>query len=89
MSRGAQQTTPNLTDQQVAQQNQMISQEGQCDAQDRSLLMPTIQSLLTTLRNSSRQSLSRASAHRIPLLTRSGKGRKPGRRCSMRDITAR
>jgi hypothetical protein len=46
MSRGAQQTTRNLTDQQLAQQNQMISQEGQSDAQDRSLLMSTIQSLL-------------------------------------------
>jgi hypothetical protein len=48
MSRGAQQTTRNLTDQQLAQQNQMISQEGQSDAQNRSLLMPTIQSLLTS-----------------------------------------
>src|ERR1700690_4612259 len=48
MSRGAQQTTRNLTDQQLAQQNQMISQEGQSDAQDRSLLMPTIQSLLNS-----------------------------------------
>ncbi len=42
MSRGAQQTTRNLTDQQLAQQYQMISQGGQSDAQDRSLLMPTI-----------------------------------------------
>src|ERR1700688_1073394 len=48
MSRGAQQTTRNLTDQQLAQQNQMISQEGQSDAQDRSLSMPTIQSLLNS-----------------------------------------
>jgi hypothetical protein len=48
MSRGAQQTTRNLTDQQLAQQNQMISQEGQSDAQDRSLLMPTFQSLLNS-----------------------------------------
>src|SRR5580698_1933079 len=48
MSRGAQQTTRNLTDQQLAQQNQMISQEGQSDAQDRTLLMPTIQSLLNS-----------------------------------------
>ncbi|MFZ3214898.1 MAG: hypothetical protein WA192_02455 [Candidatus Acidiferrales bacterium] len=48
MSRGANQTTRNLTDQQLAQQNQMISQEGQSGAQDRSLLMPTIQSLLTS-----------------------------------------
>ena len=48
MSRGVEQTTLNLTDQQLAQQNQMISQEGQSDTQDRSLLMPTIQSLLNS-----------------------------------------
>ena len=48
MSRGAQQATRNLTDQQLAQQNQMISQESQADAQDRSLLVPTIQSLLNS-----------------------------------------
>src|ERR1700693_27195 len=48
MSRGAQQTTRNLTDQQLAQQNQMISQENQSDTQDRSLLMPTITSLLNS-----------------------------------------
>jgi len=48
MSRGAQQATRNLTDQQLAQQNQMISQESQSDAQDRSLLVPTIQSLLNS-----------------------------------------
>jgi hypothetical protein len=48
MSRGAQQTTRNLSDQQLAQQNQMISQENQSDTQDRSLLMPTIQSLLNS-----------------------------------------
>ena len=48
MSRGAQQTTRNLTDQQIAQQNQAISQESQSDSQDRSLLMPTIQSLLNS-----------------------------------------
>jgi len=48
MSRGAQQTTRNLTDQQLAQQNQMISQENQSGAQDRSLLMPTITSLLNS-----------------------------------------
>jgi len=48
MSRGAQQSTRNLTDQQLAQQNQMISQESQADAQDRSLLVPTIQSLLNS-----------------------------------------
>jgi hypothetical protein len=48
MSRGAQQTTRNRTDQQLAQQNQMISQEGQSDARDRPLLIPTIQSLLNS-----------------------------------------
>jgi hypothetical protein len=48
MSRGAQQTTRNLTDQQLAQQNQMISQENQSNTQDRSLLMPTITSLLNS-----------------------------------------
>jgi hypothetical protein len=48
MSRGAQQTTRNLTDQQLAQQNQMTSQDNQSDAQDRSLLMPTITSLLNS-----------------------------------------
>ncbi len=48
MSRGEQQITRNLTDQQLAQQNQAISQEGQSDTQDRSLLMPTIQSLLNS-----------------------------------------
>src|SRR5277367_311385 len=48
MSRGAQQTTRNLSDQQLAQQNQMISQENQSDTQDRSLLMPTIQNLLNS-----------------------------------------
>ena len=48
MSRGAQQTTRNLTDQQLAQQNQAISKESQSDSQDRSLLMPTIQSLLNS-----------------------------------------
>jgi hypothetical protein len=40
MSRGAQQTTRNLTDQQLAQQNQMISQENQSDTQDRSNCCP-------------------------------------------------
>ena len=48
MSRGAERTTRQLTDQQLAQQNQAISQEGQSDTQDRSLLMPTIQSLLNS-----------------------------------------
>ena len=48
MSRAAQQTTRNLTDQQLAQQNQLISQSGQQGQQDRSLLMPTITSLLNS-----------------------------------------
>ena len=48
MSRGAQRTTRQLTDQQLAQQNAQIGQESQSDAQDRSLLMPTIQSLLNS-----------------------------------------
>lgn len=46
MSRAAEQTTRKLTDQQLAQQNQLISQSNQQGTQDRSLLMPTIQSLL-------------------------------------------
>src|SRR5271155_4439351 len=46
MGRGAQQTTRNLSDQQLAQQNQLISQSNQQGQQDRSLLMPTINSLL-------------------------------------------
>ncbi|MGA2902120.1 MAG: hypothetical protein ABSF40_17995 [Candidatus Acidiferrales bacterium] len=48
MSRGAEHTTRQLTDQQLAQQNQLISQSNQEGGQDRSLLMPTIQSLLTS-----------------------------------------
>lgn len=48
MSRGAQRTTRQLTDQQLAQQNNQISQESQSDAQDRSLLLPTIQGLLNS-----------------------------------------
>ncbi len=48
MSRGAQRTTRALTDQQLAQQNQLISQSNQQGQQDRSLLMPTIQSLLNS-----------------------------------------
>ena len=48
MSRGAQHTTRALTDQQLAQQNQLISQSNQQGQQDRSLIMPTIQSLLTS-----------------------------------------
>lgn len=48
MSRGAQHTTRALTDQQLAQQNQLISQANQQGSSDRSLLMPSIQSLLTS-----------------------------------------
>lgn len=55
MSRGAQQTTRNLTDQQLAHQNQMISQENQSSTQDRSLLIPTITSLLNSLGFTPRQ----------------------------------
>jgi hypothetical protein len=48
MSRGAQRTTRALTDQQLAQQNQLISQSNQQGLQDRSLMMPTITSLLNS-----------------------------------------
>ncbi len=48
MSRGAQRTTRQLTDQQLGQQNQLISQSDQASNSDRSLLMPTIQSLLNS-----------------------------------------
>jgi hypothetical protein len=48
MSRGAQRTTRQLTDQQLAQQNQLISQANQQSTSDRSQLMPTIQSLLNS-----------------------------------------
>jgi hypothetical protein len=48
MSRAAQQQTRNLTDQQLALQNQLLSQSNQQGQQDRSLMMPTIQSLLTS-----------------------------------------
>ena len=48
MSRAAQSTTRNLTDQQLAQQNQLISQSNQQGQQDRSLLMPTITGLLNS-----------------------------------------
>ncbi len=48
MSRGAQRTTRALTDQQLAQQNQLISQANQQGSEDRSLMMPTIQSLLNS-----------------------------------------
>jgi hypothetical protein len=48
MSRGAQRTTRQLTDQQLAQQDQLISQANQQSTSDRSQLMPTIQSLLNS-----------------------------------------
>jgi hypothetical protein len=46
MSRGAEKSTRQLTDQELTQQNQLISQANQQGSQDRSLLMPTITSLL-------------------------------------------
>jgi len=48
MSRAAQHSTRNLTDQQLAQQNQLISQANQQGLGDRSLMMPTITSLLNS-----------------------------------------
>ncbi|HEX4002321.1 MAG TPA: hypothetical protein VHX36_06705 [Candidatus Acidoferrales bacterium] len=48
MSRGAQRTTRALTDQQLAQQNQLISQTDQQGQQDRAQMMPTITSLLNS-----------------------------------------
>src|SRR5271154_5672260 len=48
MSRGAERTTRQLTDQQLGQQNQLISQADQSGEQDRSLMMPTIQGLLNS-----------------------------------------
>jgi hypothetical protein len=48
MSRGADRTTRQLTDQQLGQQNQLISQADQTSSADRSLLMPTISSLLNS-----------------------------------------
>lgn len=48
MSRAAEQHTRNLTDQQLAQQNQLISQTNQQDQQDRAAMMPTITSLLNS-----------------------------------------
>jgi hypothetical protein len=48
MSRGAQRTTRQLTEQQLGQQNQLINQSNQSGQQDRSLLMPTISSLLNS-----------------------------------------
>ena len=48
MSRAAQQHTRNLTDQQLAQQNQLIAQSNQQGQQDRAAMMPTITSLLNS-----------------------------------------
>jgi hypothetical protein len=48
MSRGAQRSTRALADQQLAQQNKYITGAYQQGTADRSLLMPTIQSLLTS-----------------------------------------
>jgi hypothetical protein len=47
MGRAAQHTR-NLTDQQLAQQNQLIAQANQQGQQDRAQIMPTIQSLLNS-----------------------------------------
>ena len=46
MSRGAQQKTQQLTQQQLASQNQLISQANQQGQQDRSALMPGIEQLI-------------------------------------------
>jgi hypothetical protein len=48
MSRGAEQSTRNLTDTQLGQQNALIAQANQSGAQDRSLLLPAIQGLLNS-----------------------------------------
>ena len=48
MSRAANYSTRKLTDQQLAQQNQLIAQSNQQGTQDRSLMMPTIQDLLNS-----------------------------------------
>ncbi|HXZ14206.1 MAG TPA: hypothetical protein VEG64_17600 [Candidatus Sulfotelmatobacter sp.] len=48
MSRAAQSTTRQLTDQQLAQQNQLISQANQQGTSDRSMMMPVIQGLLNS-----------------------------------------
>ena len=48
MSRGAEYSTRKLTDEQLAQQNQLISQANQQDQSDRAQMMPTIQSLLSS-----------------------------------------
>jgi DNA polymerase III alpha subunit (gram-positive type) len=48
MSRGAEKSTRQLTDQELTQQNQLISQANQQSTQDRSLMLPTITSLLNS-----------------------------------------
>ena len=48
MSRGAERSTRALTDQELAQQNQLISQSDQNSQSDRSAMMPTITSLLNS-----------------------------------------
>src|SRR5271154_3585659 len=48
MSRAANQTTRNLTDQQPAQKKQLISQSNQQSQADRAAMMPTITSLLNS-----------------------------------------
>lgn len=48
MSRGAQQKTQQLTDQQLAAQNQLISQANQQGLSDRQVLLPQIEGLLTS-----------------------------------------
>jgi hypothetical protein len=48
MSRGAQRTVRQETEQQLGQQNQLISQANQSGQQDRSLMLPTITSLLNS-----------------------------------------
>src|ERR1700722_4074362 len=48
MSRAAENTTRQLSDQQLAQQNQLISQSNQQSQSDRSAMMPTITSLLNS-----------------------------------------
>jgi hypothetical protein len=48
MSRGAERSTRQLTDQQLGQQDQLISQANQSATSDRSLMLPAIQSLLNS-----------------------------------------
>ena len=65
MGRSAQQTR-NLTDQQLAQQNQLISQSNQQGQRDRSAMMPTITSLLNS-HGSRRRSRAASDAASKPL----------------------